>query len=544
MSLLKGKASKLGKGSLHPAGSVADEELAATLSGYRRTVASRYRAVMPDELAEALPKGSLHVSPKIDGELWYLVKRAKEIVLVSPNGRAISGDIPVLAGAKASFATTAGEDTVLAGELFAEAASGRSRISDLAAALGNGAKADVGLLRFSAFDVVCGGDDETPQPGEAYEERLATLQRLLENGGAAGVVKSEVATDHSQVQQHFDAWVGGDEAEGLVIRAGDGRIFKLKPVLSLDAVIIGFTERSETDDQVGSILLALMREDGQYQLIGACGNVGGESERADLYKKISKSVVDSSFRYASGGGALYRFVKPEQVVEVATTDVQSEDSEGRPIKRMVLEYADSWSPVRPMESVSLIHPRLIRLRDDKEVNATDIRAAQLEERCLVADLHETAEPLTLAPSSVLRREVYAKTTKGEMAVRKILVWKTEKEEVDPAFPAFVVHFTDYSPGRKAPMKREVRLAPSQSAAFAIADDLVESNIKKGWEAVDQAAGTPKPAAAKDGKKPAKKKKAAKKPAKKVTASKEPSKKSAAKKTTKKKSAKKKAPGKK
>ena len=157
----------------------------------------------------------------------------------------------------------------------------------------------------------------------------------------------------------------------------------------------------------------------------------------------------------------------------------------------------------------------------------------------MADLHETAEPLTLAPSSVLRREVYAKTTKGEMAVRKILVWKTEKEEADPAFPAFVVHFTDYSPGRKAPMKREVRLAPSQSAAFAIADDLVESNIKKGWDAVGQAAAASKPAAAKDGKKPA-----AKKPAKKVTASKKPSKKSAAKKTTKKKSAKKKAPGKK
>ena len=139
MPLLKGKPAKLGKGSLHPAGSLADEDLAATLSGYRRSVASRYRAVMSEELAEALPKGVLHVSPKIDGELWYLVKQGKETVLVSSNGRAISGKIPILAGAKASFAGNAKDGTVLAGELFAEAASGRPRISDLAAALGNGA---------------------------------------------------------------------------------------------------------------------------------------------------------------------------------------------------------------------------------------------------------------------------------------------------------------------------------------------------------------------------------------------------------------------
>jgi len=66
------------------------------------------------------------------------------------------------------------------------------------------------------------------------------------------------------------------------------------------------------------------------------------------------------------------------------------------------------------------------------------------------------------------------------------------------------------------MKREVRLAPSQSAAFAIADDLVESNIKKGWDAVGQAAAASKPAAAKDGKKPASKK-PAKKAAKKKAA---------------------------
>ena len=102
-----------------------------------------------------------------------------------------------------------------------------------------------------------GGDDEAPQPSEAYEERLATLQRLLEGGSALDVVKSEIATSASQVEEHFDTWVDGGEAEGLVIRAEDGRIFKLKPVVTIDAVVVGFTERFEKKDQAGSILLAL-----------------------------------------------------------------------------------------------------------------------------------------------------------------------------------------------------------------------------------------------------------------------------------------------
>ena len=75
---------------------------------------------------------------------------------MSPNGRAIAGAIPLLAEAKKGFAARAGEGTVVAGELFAKTDDDRSRISDLAAALGGGAKAEVERLRFSAFDVVRG----------------------------------------------------------------------------------------------------------------------------------------------------------------------------------------------------------------------------------------------------------------------------------------------------------------------------------------------------------------------------------------------------
>ena len=48
-------------------------------------------------------------------------------------------------------------------------------------------------------------------------------------------------------------------------------------------------------------------------------------------------------------------------------------------------------------------------------------------------------------------------------------------------PYVVVHWTDYSPRRKDPLKREVRLASDQKSAEEISDQMIESNIKKGWE---------------------------------------------------------------
>lgn len=70
-------------------------------------------------------------------------------------------------------------------------------------------------------------------------------------------------------------------------------------------------------------------------------------------------------------------------------------------------------------------------------------------------------------------------SKDKVDVRKLLVWKTNKES-DPRFPAYVVHWTDYSSTRKAPLTREVKLAVNQKDADALAESPIEENVKKGW----------------------------------------------------------------
>jgi len=65
----------------------------------------------------------------------------------------------------------------------------------------------------------------------------------------------------------------------------------------------------------------------------------------------------------------------------------------------------------------------------------------------------------------------------------LLIWKTNKEQNDDTYPAFVVHWTDYSAGRKSPLTREVRPASSLDAAQLLAEGMIEANIKKGWAEV-------------------------------------------------------------
>jgi hypothetical protein len=125
----------------------------------------------------------------------------------------------------------------------------------------------------------------------------------------------------------------------------------------------------------------------------------------------------------------------------------------------------------------------VRLRPDKQINAVDIRISQVTDRCYIPEARASVSAKELPQSELVRREVYTKKAKDQIAVRKLLVWKTNKEQIDSAYPAYVVHFTDYSAGRKEPLSREVRLAPSEEAAMQIAAAMLEENIKKGWEPV-------------------------------------------------------------
>lgn len=257
---------------------------------------------------------------------------------------------------------------------------------------------------------------------------------------------------------------------------------RLPPGPYLVSPKVDYTERTEDPAQISSLLLALIRPDGTYQVIGHCGSLGSEEHRRKLGETVRPLSCNSNYSEANTKGAMFQPVRPSIVVEIRISDVQGDTSSGDAVQRMVLTYdEDAWQARRRMPGVSILHPRLVRVRDDKQAVEGDAPVRQVFERVLVREADTAAPTAELPKSEVLRREAFTKVTKGKTAVRKLLVWKTNKDAVDPLFPAYVVHFTDYSPGRKDPLKRTVRLAPDELTASALAEELLASEIKKGWK---------------------------------------------------------------
>ena len=477
-------SSPLGKGNWHPAGSVTDADLIASIHAYRRRIASAYRSVKPTELSTGIIGAPFHVSPKVDGELWFMVLEAGEVTLVSNNGKAITGDIPLLTEAKAAAAKVTAR-AVIAGELFAASSGkGRPRVGDVASALAGGEKAPVERLGFMAFDLVEGLLPDAPQQ-LPYAQRLEAITGLFASGKRVKAIKTDTVDSISALPALFADIVDGGKAEGLVVRSALGSIYKIKPEFSIDAIIIGYTARTENPLAVRTLLLGLMREDGRIQISGHCGNLGGDTERIAMMQRLQPLGCASSFRCPSRSGDVFTFVRPELVAEINVTDLQPESSDGAAVRTMALQYEpdSGWKSISSMPSASWLHPVLVRMRDDKKPDSVDTRFAQILERCLVDQASSQVAEVQLPPSQVLKRKVWTKTTKGKVAVRKLVAWQTNKSNIDLTFPAYVLHWTDYSSGRATPLDREVRTAPTEELMQEIAARMIEDNIKKGWEEV-------------------------------------------------------------
>jgi hypothetical protein len=175
-------------------------------------------------------------------------------------------------------------------------------------------------------------------------------------------------------------------------------------------------------------------------------------------------------------------VKPEWVIEMSCLDLVSQTTRGASIDRMVLGWnskAPRFEVVRRLPLASALSPQFVRRRDDKTVRPAEVRVQQVADLVEIAMADRDAKQLQAKKSEILKREVYTKTMKGALMVRKLVMWKTNKE-AEGEYPAYVVHFTDFSPNRKTMLEREIRVSSSKSQIEELWKGLAEENIVKGW----------------------------------------------------------------
>ena len=319
----------LGTGRQTPVGALREARLTERLAAYKRDVAGAYHTLTLEDVAGVLQSGPCHVSLKVDGMTAFLHRRAGQTVVLTPRGQVLA-DLPLTTDADHILGNWEG---LLAGELYAAADTGRPTIYGLLAALGGGESAPVERLRFAAFDLLL--DGEMDADTLLYTERAARLQTLLAGGSSAHAVPVTPAHTVDDVLAVYQREVLERGGEGLVLHAADGRIYKLKPVITLDAVVVGYTA---TDAGVTDLLLGLLppeqSADGlTVQLIGRVDVGFTADDRRQLASHLASRHQPAALALTNRAGQPYQWVAPQLVVEVRCHELLTADADGDPILR-------------------------------------------------------------------------------------------------------------------------------------------------------------------------------------------------------------------
>jgi hypothetical protein len=295
-------------------------------------------------------------------------------------------------------------------------------------------------------------------------------------------VTMQKTSSKTEVKEIYRKWVEDEGSEGLVVRSELPLIYKIKPRYSVDVAIVGFSEGTgDQKGQIRSLLLAMMPEDGQYQIIGRTGNGFDEELKKQLFADFSPKIIESLYIETDSNHVAFHMIKPELVIELMVNDILFETSSGAVINP-VLEIVNGQYVRRgSINGISFIYPIFVRFRDDKKVCLEDVRLSQINSFSYIpAD--EIKKETELPKSKIIHREVYKKETGNKLMVQKFVVWKTGKEK-KTEYPAYVFHYTNFSSDRKEPLQRDVFVSDNEEQIMQIMQDVVDKNIKKGWESV-------------------------------------------------------------
>jgi ATP-dependent DNA ligase len=459
------------------AASAVDAASSAKAIDYKKTVTKSYQSLSPEQVESRLSGTDFYVTKKYDGELNLIYFDSVNVFLLNRSGRVRLG-LPCVEAAGKALAAANIKQAIIPSELYVDETSGRTRVFDVLEALAN--EQMIKNLRLAPFDIY--ELDDTLYRSRSYEETYRKLTDIFGKTETSQAVKMERASSKQAVLEIYNRWVEEENAEGLVVRSELPLVHKIKPRHTIDVAVIGFSEG--TGDQKGmirSLLLAMMTEDGKFQIIGRTGNGFDDELKKKLLDDFSPKIIESSYIETDSNHVAFHMVQPDTVIELMVNDVLFETSSGA-ILNQVLELENNrWFRSGNVDGVSFVYPIFVRFRDDKTVCVSDVRLSQINSFSVVPQDTGT-EDKKLSESKLLAREVYKKVSGEKLMVQKFLVWATGKEN-DPDYPAFVFHYTNFSSDRKEPLQRDVFISNEQEQILQLMTDSIAENVKKGWEKV-------------------------------------------------------------
>lgn len=460
-----------------------NKEFSTIAKEYKRTVAGRFMLVEGKKLKEKISGEDFLVTRKMDGIMLVVFVRDGEVCAYTSHGNPVPDLLPCIQEFKHTISQYGISNLTLGAELYATIRiDGRERVCDVSKAIAHPELHD--KLHIAPFDII----DIEGKPCEAshYKEKWNKLNRWFDKGNLVRQVDARKSSSKEEVNQIFYEWVVEGGSEGLVVHSEQPIIYKVKPRHTIDAVVIGYTVGEDShSEMVRDMLLAVMRPDGVLQEFASTGNGMTEEMRSELYEMLSNDKVESEYVETDSRNVAFQMVKPRVIVEMSGIDFVTENAAGEPKQNMLLRYddGDGYTVVTKTSGVAVHSPVFERIREDKSCNTTDIRLKQLTDLCSFS-IRKAVSKSTLPLSLRMLRKVFVKQSAGKIMIQKYVVWKTNKEPTG-VYPAYVLHFTDYSSTRQELLKRDIRVSDSEQQIMNLCQEMIDNNVKKGWEEICQ-----------------------------------------------------------
>ena len=214
------------------------------------------------------------------------------------------------------------------------------------------------LLKLAIFDIV---KIEGKDPPNDYIWRMEELKTWLNRSKRIYPVPYTICEKQNEVRIIYDQYIM-QGYEGIVARA-QGKMFKVKPIRSVDCVLIGINKRNKLlQDQVTSIKLAVMDEEGRFV------DVGDVASGIDLQLR---AYLTKLLQYRVGEDSETIYIQPYVVLEV-------EYQETFEAEKSVRSYVGGkYMDVAKTTYFSLRSPRLKRFRPDKKAIPGNIPTTQI-----------------------------------------------------------------------------------------------------------------------------------------------------------------------
>jgi len=327
---------------------------------------SEYESLKPKmesaESIDGLPIPCI-VTPKLDGEFQVLLYRSGEAAMVNRWGR--TRDVPALRDLEGSLGKRGIVDTMMLAELHTMENGRPMRLPDLLHVRAT----DPESLKLAIFDLV--KVDGKDPPGD-YVWKMEEIGTWMNGSTRIYPIPYKVCATRIEILTLYNRYLAMGY-EGIVARA-QGKIFKVKPIRSIDCVLTGINKGDRLKrNQITSLKLAVMDERGRYIDLDDVAS-GIDLQLRDYLTKLL------DFKVGEDPDTIY--IRPFIVLEV---EYQETFEAEKPVRELV---NGRFVTVGKVDYFNLRSPRLKRFRPDKRATPIDIPSSQLleEETSLPASL--------------------------------------------------------------------------------------------------------------------------------------------------------------